>query len=132
MGVELELMDKPHFGDEINVEYIPSNGHRKGQNWTAGFQNKNQSVNNLHLPKKISFKTNQTHLVCVNRKSLEKVGFRVSLVNSIDNTVEGYENEEFLIQSYAFSLGGDDNFTTSCMKKFIDCMEEHRAGKRLL
>jgi len=110
MGAKTELLNRPHFGYEIEVE----------------------NASNHSSIEKMKFKTDQTHSISLKQTSLEKAGFRVTLVNTIDNTVEGYENEEFLIQSYAFSLGGNDDFTASCIKRFVDCMEIHRAGKKLI
>ena len=110
MGAALELLDKPHFGSDIIIESVKKHGE-------------------LHIAR---FKTHQTHLVNLKRKSLEHAGFEVTLINTADMTVEGYENDEFLIQSYAFSLGDEDEFTFSCMRKFVDCMEMHRTGDRLI
>ena len=110
MGIKAELLKRPHFGYEIEVEHAGNHASME----------------------KTKFKTDQAHSISLNRTSLEKAGFKVTLVNTIDKTVEGYENKEYLIQSHAFSLGGDDDFTTSCIKRFVDCMEVHRAGKRLV
>jgi len=110
MGVQIEYLKKPHFGNEIEVEQAIS----------------------VNAMEKTRFKTDQTHLISLNKASLKKAGFKITLLNASDSTVEGYDNDEFLIQSYAFSLGGSDRHTLSCIERFIACMESHRAGERLI
>lgn len=106
MGAKIEILKKPHFGGDIKIK-------REGQ----------------VLEKAI---TTQTHSVSINRESLEKDGFAITYTNDDDNTVEGYENRDYLIQSYAFPLSGNDDFTFSCLQNFVDLMEVHRAGKKLI
>jgi len=108
-GAKMEVLKKPHFGDEIEVI--------QGRKSTPG----------QVCPR---IKTAQTHCVCLERKSLEKAGFTITLINPDDSSVEGYENEDYLIQAYAFPLSGDSAFISSCLNRFITCMESHRAGKK--
>jgi len=103
MGAEAVALEQPHFGADILVEE---------------FGKRSRSA---------PFRTIQTHGVCLKADSLGKAGFRVSLANSRDKSVEGYENLEFLIQAYAFNLGGEDNHTFAFIRKFVSCMEAHRA-----
>jgi len=110
MGVRTKLLKIPHFGNEIEVE----------------------QVGNINFEDKERFKTDQTHLISLDKTSLENTGFKTTLINTADGTIEGYENDEFLIQSYAFSLGGSDIHILSCIERFVACMESHRAGKILI
>ena len=107
-GAEIEILKKPHFGDEIEVEQVKKSDSEKAA---------------------IRIKAKQSHCVSLNRKSLEKAGFKITLINPCDNSVEGYENEDYLIQSYAFPLVGQSAFISSCLNGFVDCMENHRAGR---
>ncbi len=108
IGAKLERLKNPHFGSDIKVER---------ETWCNG------------IPGKNGYRTNQTHGIGVNRLSVEQAGFKVTLVNPEDGSVEGYDNEDYLVQSYAFSLGKRDYFTSSCIRRFIDCMESHRARR---
>jgi carbamoyl-phosphate synthase small subunit len=108
IGAKLEHLKNPHFGSDIAVEIEKRRHALLGKN---------------------RYRTNQAHGIGVNRLSVEQAGFKVTLVNPEDDSVEGYDNEDYLIQSYAFSLGRHDYFTSSCIKQFVDCMESHRARR---
>jgi len=109
MGAKLHRLGKPHFGFDIPVHYF-----------------------NCPECQSARYPTSQAHLVDLDRESLIKSGFDVILTHAYDGSVEGFTSDEFLIQSYTFSLGGDDEFTRSRLKSFIDCMESHRAGRRII
>jgi len=110
-GARMEILNRPHFGDEIEVEQVDKGDFKKTAN---------------------RFITVQSHNVCLNRKSLEKAGFKITLINPCDNSVEGYENEDYLIQSYAFPLIGESEFISACLSGFVNCMESHRAGTKAI
>ena len=109
MGAKLHRLSQPHFGYDIPVDFLygPGRGSHR-------------------------YLTNQAHLVGFDRESLITSGFEITMTNADDGSVEGYSSDEFLIQSYAFSLGREDEFTESCLKSFIACMEIHRAGRRMI
>lgn len=110
LGAKIETMKQPHFGVDIEVSRTGISGY------------------NVKQP---TFATKQSHLLGANRASLEKDGLKITLINSSDRTVEGFENEDYLIQSYAFSLADDDDFTLACLRGFISEMEAHRTGNRI-
>ncbi len=105
IGAKIKITKKPHFREHISVRL--SNGETR------------------------TIPTFKTHTVTIDRNSLEKDGFKVSLTNFDDDAVEGFENEDYLIQSYAFPLSGRDNFTISRLQNFITIMDAHRAMKKI-
>jgi carbamoyl-phosphate synthase small subunit len=107
VGAKIEILKSPHFGNEFVID----------NSGITGIKRRHRQIN-----------TTQSHSISIDRKSLEKEGFKVTLTNRQDHSVEGYISEEYLIHSYAFSLGGQDEFTSACLKNFIDCMAAHRAG----
>ena len=110
IGAKIEIMKKPHFGNDIVINRI----------------NGNESTNRLQ-----NISTTQHHLVSIDKKSLLREGFKVTYTNPDDGTVEGFAHDDYLIQSYAFTLGGSDDFTISRLRDFIATMEAHRAGKNI-
>ncbi|MCP4584095.1 MAG: hypothetical protein GY839_20980 [candidate division Zixibacteria bacterium] len=109
VGAEIEILKSPHFGNEFVVDNIGKTGMNRRYR---------------------KIRTSQSHSISINRESLEKEGFKVTLTNRQDHSVEAFISEENLIHSYAFSLGGRDQFTTTCLKSFVACMTAHRAGAK--
>jgi carbamoyl-phosphate synthase small subunit len=108
IGAKIEIMKKPHFGNDIIIS--TSNRQETG--------NRLQQV-----------ATTQHHLVSIDKGSLQREGFKITYTNAGDGTVEGFAHDDYLIHSYAFALGGGDEFTLSCLRDFLKVMEAHRAAK---
>lgn len=110
LGAKIEKMKQPHFGTNIEI----------------------QSVAGLDLGLKENyFVTTQTHLLTPDRTTFDKGPYKVTFTNRNDQTVEAFESADYLLQSYAFSLGGDDYLTKTCLNSFIAEMESHRAAGKI-
>jgi carbamoyl-phosphate synthase small subunit len=108
VGAKIEIMKQPHFGNDIAIS---------------------RSSDKEPWDRTRDIKTTQHHLISIDRQSLQREGFKITYTNPADGTVEGFAHNDYLIHSYAFALGGGDEFTLSCLRNFIKVMEAHRAAK---